>query len=113
MNFRQTGLVMCMSFGLCASALAANSDQKAITTLQNQIQAVSAQLHQALQTQQASTQKAISGLHSDIQQQIATIQAQMQKMDVQLTNEIKQVQAEVAKVAHGAAPAKAAAPAKK
>lgn len=76
------------------SAFGADSNQKTIDALQQQIQTVSTDLHQALQAQQASTQKAIEALQAQVQAQITTMQTQMQKMQDELNNRIKQVQAQ-------------------
>lgn len=81
----------------CASTFAANSDQKAIDTLQKQIVSVQSEMTKALAEQQASTQKAIAALQTQVQQQLAHLQSELNQMQTQLTAEIKQVQSEMQK----------------
>ena len=80
---------------LSSSVFAANADQAAIDTLQQQIKAQEATFNKSLAAQQATTQKAISTLQTQIQGQIAHLQTEIQQMQSQLTNEIKQVQSEM------------------
>lgn len=71
------------------------SVQKAVSTLQAQIQAVSADVATGLQKQQAATQKSIAAVQTATQKQFANLQKQIKDLQTQTQKDIQVIQKEI------------------